>query len=345
MPGGLATGTVFGCAGFAAICGDSLATAGTMGSVAIPEMKKYKYQDALATASVAAGGTLGILIPPSVGFIIYGLIAEQSIGKLFMAGIIPGLLLALVFSFLIYIRCKLNPAMGPAGPKVSLSEKLKAIGSVWPILILFIIVIGGIYLGFFTPTEGGGVGTLGALAIGLLNRSLSRKDLYKACLEAMGLTAMIFGIIIGVTILGYFIVITEIPLKLADFIVSLHVSRYVVFALILFLYVILGMVMNIIPMIMLTLPILFPTIVSLGFDPIWYGVIMVMMMEMGQITPPVGINVFVISGVAKNVPMATIFKGIIPFVIGMILVILLLTFFPDIALFIPNSMETLAPIG
>jgi len=345
MPGGLATGTIFGCAGFAAICGDSLATAGTMGSVAIPEMKKYKYQDALATASVAAGGTLGILIPPSVGFIIYGLIAEQSIGKLFMAGIIPGLLLALVFSFIIYIRCKLNPAMGPAGPKVSFSEKLKAIGGVWPMLILFIIVIGGIYLGFFTPTEGGGVGTLGALAIGLLNRSLSRKDLYRACLEAMGLTAMIFGIIIGVTLLGYFIVITEIPLKLADFIVSLPVSRYVVFALILFLYVILGMVMNIIPMIMLTLPILFPTIMSLGFDPIWYGVIMVMMMEMGQITPPVGINVFVISGVAKDVPMATIFKGIIPFVIGMILLILILTFFPDIALFIPNSMETLAPIG
>ena len=345
MPGGLATGTIFGCAGFAAICGDSLATAGTMGSVAIPEMKKYKYQDALATASVAAGGTLGILIPPSVGFIIYGLIAEQSIGKLFMAGIIPGLLLALVFSFIIYIRCKLNPTMGPAGPKVSFSEKLKAIGGVWPMLILFIIVIGGIYLGFFTPTEGGGVGTLGALVIGILNRSLSRKDLYKACLEAMGLTAMIFGIIIGVTILGYFIVITEIPLKLADFIVSLPVSRYVIFALILFLYVILGMVMNIIPMIMLTLPILFPTVMSLGFDPIWYGVIMVMMMEMGQITPPVGINVFVISGVAKNVPMATIFKGIIPFVIGMILVILILILFPDIALFIPNSMETLAPIG
>lgn len=345
MPGGLAIGTIFGCAGFAAICGDSLATAGTMGSVAIPEMKKYKYQDALATSCVAAGGTLGILIPPSVGFIIYGLIAEQSIGKLFMAGIVPGLLLAAMFSAIIYIRCKLNPALGPAGSKVSISEKLRAIGAVWPMLILFIIVIGGIYMGVFTPTEGGGVGALGALVIGFLMRSLSLKELYNACLEAMGLTAMIFGILIGVTLLGYFIVITEIPLKLADFIVTLPVSRYVIFALILFLYVILGMVMNIIPMIMLTLPILFPTIMSLGFDPIWYGVIMVMMMEMGQITPPVGINVFVIAGVAKDVPMATIFKGVAPFVLAMVILIIILTIFPDIALFIPNSMDTLPSIG
>lgn len=345
MPGGLAIGTIFGCAGFAAICGDSLATAGTMGSVAIPEMKKYKYQDALATACVAAGGTLGILIPPSVGFIIYGLIAEQSIGKLFMAGIIPGVLLALAFSLIIYIRCKLNPAIGPAAPSVGLSEKLKAVGRVWPMLILFIIVIGGIYLGFFTPTEGGGVGVLGALAIGLINRSLRWRDLYEACLEAMGLTAMIFGIIIGVTILGYFIVITEVPLQLADAIVALPVSRYVIFVLILFLYVILGMVMNIIPMIMITLPILFPTIMSLGFDPIWYGVIMVMMMEMGQITPPVGINVFVISGVARDVPMATVFKGVIPFVIAMVVVIFILTMFPELVMFIPNSMETLPTIG
>lgn len=345
LPGGLAIGTIFGCAGFAAICGDSLATAGTMGSVAIPEMKKYKYQDSLATACVAAGGTLGILIPPSVGFIIYGLIAEQSIGKLFMAGIIPGILMALSFSVIIYIQCRLNPSAGPAAPSATLSEKLRAIVGIWPMLILFIAVIGGIYMGFFTPTEGGAVGVAGAVVIGFLNRQLSIKSLYEACLEAMGLVGMIFGIIIGVSILGYFIVITEIPLILADHIIALPVSRYVIFVLILFLYVILGMVMNIIPMIMVTLPIIFPTIVALGFDPIWFGVIMVMIMEMGQITPPVGINVFVIAGVARDVPMATIYRGMIPFVMAMIFVIFLLTLFPDLALFIPNSMQTLASIG
>ena len=345
LPGGLSIGTIFGCAGFAAICGDSLATAGTMGSVAIPEMKKFRYQDALATSCVAAGGTLGILIPPSVGFVIYGLIAEQSIGKLFMAGIIPGVLLALAFSVIIYLRCKMNRSLGPPGPKIPLSEKVSAMKNIWPMLILFLIVIGGIYSGIFTPTEAGGVGVIAALVIGSLTRGLSRQGLYSACLEAMALTSMIFGILIGVKILGYFIVITEIPLKLADFIVTMQVSRYVIFIFVLLLYVVLGMVMNIIPMIMLTLPILFPTILALGFDPIWYGVIMVMMMEMGQITPPVGINVFVIAGVAKDVPMATIFKGILPFVLAMVIVIVILTIFPDLALILPESMDTLPAIG
>ena len=345
LPGGLSISTIFGCAGFAAICGDSMATAATMGSVAIPEMKKYRYQDSLATSCVAAGGTLGILIPPSIGFIVYGLIAEQSIGKLFMAGIIPGILLAVTFSVVIYIRCKINPDLGPAGPKIPFSEKLAALKEVWPMLTLFFLVIGGIYLGIFTPTEGGGVGTIGALLIGIIRRSLSLKGIYKACLEGMTVTSMMFGIIIGVMILQYFIVITEIPLTLANFIVSLQVSRYVVFIVVLALYVVLGMLMNIIPMLMITLPIIFPVIVALGFDPIWYGVVMVLMMEMGQITPPVGLNVFVIAGVAKDVPMITIFRGIFPFVLAMVIVIIILTIFPDLALFLPNSMDTLPSIG
>jgi len=345
LPGGLAIGTVFGCAGFASICGDSMATAGTMGSVAYPEMKKYGYHDSIATSCVAAGGTLGILIPPSMGFIIYGLIAEQSIGKLFMAGIIPGILLALSFSVIIYIRCRLNPSLGPPGPPVSLIEKFTSLKDVWPIAILFILVIGGIYMGVFTPTEGGGIGTIAALVIGLLKRSLSRKDFVKACVEAMALNSVIFGILIGVTILQYFITISQIPMKLADIIVSLNLSRYYILVIILLLYVVLGMVMNIIPMIMITLPILFPLIVALNFDPIWFGVVMVLMMEMGQITPPVGVNVFVIAGVAKEASMTSIFKGVSPFILAVIFVIFILTLFPDLALYLPNSMDTLAPIN
>jgi tripartite ATP-independent transporter DctM subunit len=345
LPGGLAIGTVFGCAGFASICGDSMATAGTMGSVSYPEMKKYRYKDSLATSCVAAGGTLGILIPPSMGFIIYGLIAEVSIGKLFVAGIIPGILLAIFFSVIILIRCMIDPTLGPPGPGVSLKEKVFALKDVWPILVLFIIVIGGIYMGVFTPTEGGGIGTIVALLIGLAKRSLSFKDFIRACIESMALTSVIFGILIGVTILGYFITISEIPMRLAGIIVALPLSRWAIFAVILLLYVFLGMVMNIIPMILITLPILFPTIKGLGFDPIWFGVVMVIMMEMGQITPPVGVNVFVIASVAKGVPMSSIFKGVAPFILAMILVIVLLALFPDLALFLPNSMDTLAPIG
>jgi C4-dicarboxylate transporter DctM subunit len=345
LPGGLAIGTVFGCAGFASICGDSMATAGTMGSVSYPEMKKYRYKDSLATSCVAAGGTLGILIPPSMGFIIYGLIAEVSIGKLFVAGIIPGILLAIFFSVIILIRCMIDPTLGPPGPGVSLKEKVFALKDVWPILVLFIIVIGGIYMGVFTPTEGGGIGTLVALLIGLAKKSLSFKGLVRACVESMALTSVIFGILIGVTILGYFITISEIPMRMAGIIVALPLSRWAIFAVILLLYVFLGMVMNIIPMILITLPILFPTIKGLGFDPIWFGVVMVIMMEMGQITPPVGVNVFVIASVAKGVPMSSIFKGVAPFILAMILVIILLAIFPNLALFLPNSMNTLAPIG
>jgi len=345
LPGGLAIGTIFGCAGFASICGDSMATAGTMGSVSYPEMKKYNYKDSLATSCVAAGGTLGILIPPSMGFIVYGLIAEVSIGKLFMAGIIPGILLASCFSVIIIIRCLIDPSLGPPQPKVSLLGKLYSLKDVWPILVLFIIVIGGIYMGVFTPTEGGGIGTLVALLISLVKRTLSFKNLITASIEAMALTSVIFGILIGVTILGYFITISEIPMKLAGIIVALPLSRWTIFVVILLLYVVLGMVMNIIPMILITLPILFPTIVGLGFDPVWFGVVMVIMMEMGQITPPVGVNVFVIASVAKGVPMSSIFKGVAPFIIAMIFVIFLLALFPDLAMLLPNSMDTLKPIS
>lgn len=337
--GGLAMATIGGCAGFAAICGDSLATAATMGAISLPEMKKYNYDSSLATGSVAAGGTLGILIPPSVGFIIYGLLTEESIGMLFIAGIIPGILLASLFMLSIYIRCRFNSALGPRGSRTTFTQKIKSLRGTWSMLVLFMFVMGGIYGGAFTPTEGGALGAFGALVIALARRKLTRKAFSEALLDTGQNTSMIIIILVGVFILGYFISMSEIPLQLSSLIVSLEVSRYVILAMILFLYVILGMLMNIIPMIMITLPIFYPTILGLGFDPIWFGVIMVIMMEMGQITPPVGVNVFVIAGVAKDVPMGTIFKGIFPFVGVEVICILILTAFPQIALVLPNMMR------
>ena len=346
LPGGLAIGTVAGCGGFAAICGESVAAAATMGSVSIPEMKKYNYDDSLATGSVAAGGTLGILIPPSIGFVVYGIITEQSIGKMFMAGIIPGIILTVGFALAVYIQCLLNPKLGPKSEKFSFTQIALSIIDIWPVALLFTSVIGGIYSGILTPTEAGGIGASGALLIAMFAPGFNRKKLFNALLDATTTSAMIFTILIGVGLLGYFVTITDIPREFANFLGSLDVSRYVIFILILLLYLILGMVMNIIPMMMLTLPILFPTVVGLNFDPIWFGVIMVIMMEMGQITPPIGINVFVIHGVAKkyDVKMATIYRGIIPFVIVELLVILLLTIFPEITLWLPNSMDVLAPL-
>jgi tripartite ATP-independent transporter DctM subunit len=346
LPGGLAVGTVAGCGGFAAICGDSVASAATMGSVSIPEMKKYDYDDSLATGSVAAGGTLGILIPPSIGFVVYGIITEQSIGKMFMAGIIPGIILTLGFAFAAYIQCVVNPKLGPKSEKFTTREIARSIFDIWPVGALFAAVIGGIYSGILTPTEAGGVGASGALLIALFAQGFNRHKLFAALLEATTTSAMIFTILIGVGLLGYFITLTDLPLSFANFLSTLDVSRYTIFVLILLLYLVLGMVMNIIPMMMLTLPILFPTVVGLGFDPIWFGVIMVIMMEMGQITPPVGINVFVIHGVAKkyNVSMATIYRGIVPFVLVEVFVIFILTLFPDIVLWLPNSMDILLPL-
>ncbi|MDE0522350.1 MAG: TRAP transporter large permease subunit [Boseongicola sp.] len=346
LPGGLAVGTVAGCGGFAAICGESVASAATMGAVSIPEMKKYDYDDSLATGSVAAGGTLGILIPPSIGFVVYGIITEQSIGKMFMAGIIPGLILVTGFALAVYVQCLANPKLGPKSERFTLREIIWSIVQIWPVMLLFAAVIGGIYSGILTPSEAGGIGASGALLIALFAPGFNRHKLFDALLEATTTSAMIFTILIGVGLLGYFVTLTDIPVSFANFLKGLDVSRYVIYVLILLLYLVLGMVMNIIPMMMLTLPVLFPTVVGLGFDPIWFGVIMVIMMEMGQITPPIGINVFVIHGVAKkyDVSMATIYRGIIPFVIVEILVIILLTIFPEIALWLPNSMDVLAPL-
>jgi len=344
MPGGLAISTVMGCGGFAAICGDSMANAATMGSVAIPEMKKYKYQDSLATGSVAAGGTLGILIPPSIGFIAYGVVTQESVGKLFIAGILPGIILVLFFCGTIFVRCRLNPALGPAAEACSWREKFRSLQGTWQVALLFAAVMGGIYSGVVTPTEAGGVGVIGALILALFSSEFTWKKMVDSLTEAIQMSAMIITMLIGVAILNNFIVLTELPSHLSNFLRSMDLSPYAFFVCVMILYLILGMVMNIIPMIMLTLPIIFPSIIAMGFDPIWFGVVMVIMMEMGQISPPVGINVFVLAAVAKDVPMERIFKGIIPFLFCEVALIVLLTFFPKIALFLPNLMEVLPPI-
>lgn len=339
LPGGLGIATILGCAGFAAISGSSLATAATMGSVALPEMRKYRYESGLATGSIAAGGTLGILIPPSIGFVIYGILTEESVGRLLLAGILPGLLLAGLYILTIYLLCRRNPALGPAGPRAPLKERLRSLTGTWGMLLLFVLVMGGIYSGVFTPIEAAGVGAFGAFAVAVLKGKMGLSEVLSALFDTLRTTGMIFLILIGAEIFTLFLGVSKLPMFLADFIGGLELSRYVILSGVLFLYVVLGCVLDGIAMIILTIPILFPVIVALQFDPIWFGVLMVIVLEMGLITPPVGLNVFVIGGVAKDVPLVTIFRGVLPFLVASAVGLVLIMIFPDIALFIPMQMR------
>lgn len=338
LRGGLAMATVGGCAGFAAVSGDSMGTAAVMGAAALPEMKQYKYRDQLATGCVAAGGTLGILIPPSMGFIIYAIITDQSIRHLFIAGILPGLLLAALFIAMIYIQARLNPHIAPPGPRASFRDMLISLKGTWAMILIFVLVVGGIYGGVFTPTEAGAIGACGALVIALIKGELTWQRLTHALLETGRTVAMLFLLLIGAMILGYFLAGSEAPHQISNFICELPLPPHVLLTSILFVYLLLGCIMNILPAVIVTLPIFFPTIVNLGFDPIWFGVILVIIMEMGLITPPVGMNVFVIKGVAKDVAVGTIFRGILPFVLAMAICVAILTAFPQIALFLPTLM-------
>jgi tripartite ATP-independent transporter DctM subunit len=336
--GGLAMATVGACAGFAAVSGSSLATAATMGTVALPEMRRYKYDPALATGSVAAGGTIGILIPPSVILIIYAVLTEQSVGKLFLAGFIPGVLEAVFYIGVIFIICKIKPSMGPPGPKSSFIEKIISLKGTWVVILLFLLVIGGLYFGVFSPTEAAGVGAGGAFIFALARGRLNWQNFKESLISTTKTTAMIFTILVGAMIFGYFLAITRLPFELADYIGTLPVNRYVIIVLILVLYLFLGCVMDAMGMILLTVPILFPVAETLGFNPIWFGIIIVRVFEMASITPPVGMNVFVLKGVAKDVPLGTIFRGIIPFLIADFFHVTLLVAVPQVALFLPNLM-------
>ena len=336
--GGLAMATVCACAGFAAVCGSSLATGATMGMVAIPEMDKYKYDQRLSTGCVAAGGTLGILIPPSIGFVIYGILTEESIGRLFMAGILPGILLAILFILAIYIQCKINPDMGPRGEATTWGTKIRSLSGTWGILLLIFIVMGGLYLGIVTPTEAAGVGAFGAFIISLLKRKLNFPGLIQCLMETGKTTAMIFLIIIGANIFSSFLGLARIPMGLADLIASLELPRIVILSAIILVYILMGCVMDCYAIMILTVPIIFPVIEAMQFDPIWFGVLMVIVLEVGLITPPVGLNVFVLKAAAPDVPMTTIFRGIWPFLVAAIISIIILIAFPQIALYIPSRM-------
>jgi len=338
LPGGLAMSSVAGCAGFSAVCGDSLATAVTMGTVALPGMKKHKYNMALSTGCLAAGGTMGILIPPSVGFIFYAIVTEESIGRLFVAGIMPGLLLAILFCSMIYARAKIDPKLAPRGEPTTLKEKIISLRGVIGMLALFVLILGGILGGIFSPVEGGAIGSVGAFVYALIRGRVNKRMIMLSLQEALSITCKLLLILIGVGVLGYFLAATRLPFALANFVTGLEVSRYIIFAAVIIFFIILGCLLNVIPMILLVLPTIFPAIVALGFDPIWFGVVTVLTMEMGQITPPIGVNVFAIASVAKDVPMEDIFRGIFPFFLCMIACVILLVIFPQIALYLPGLL-------
>ena len=334
--GGLAMATVGACASFSAICGSTNATAATMATVALPEMRRFKYRDELATGVVAAGGSLGILIPPSVIFIVYGIMTEQSIGKLFMAGILPGILLSALFILTIYIWVTLSPKMAPRTEKQSFKKKIRALTGLIEVIILFVLVMGGLFLGIFTPTEAGAVGALGGLVIPLVRRQLTWQGFLQAIYSSTLTTCMIFMIVAGATVFGHFLAVTTIPSVLSAWVVGLPLPPWAVMIVVRFFFCLGGCFMDALGMILLTIPIFFPVAVALGYDPIWFGVVIVLVTELGVITPPVGINVYVVSGIAKDVPLEIIFKGALPFVLTLLAYLIIMIFFPQIALFLPS---------
>jgi tripartite ATP-independent transporter DctM subunit len=339
LPGGLSMATIGACGGFAAISGSSLAAAATMGMVALPEMKRFKYDNALATGCVAAGGTLGILIPPSTVMIIYGILTEQPIATLFIAGILPGLLLTGLFILTIYVVTKIKPDLGPPGPRFSMKERIYSLKDTWSIFSLFLLVIGGLYTGWFTPSEAAGVGAFGAFVITLIKKRLTWDNLKVSLAQTVRTTAMVFLILIGAHIFGYFLTISQIPDQLSILATEWGLSKYAILAIIIFAYIIMGCFMEGLALMVLTIPIVYPLVLELGFDPIWFGVIITLVMEMSLITPPVGINVFIISGITKDVPMYVIFRGIVPFWCAMLVCVILIILFPQIALWLPLTMR------
>ena len=336
LRGGLTIATVLACSGFAAICGSTAATAATMGRIALPEMRKYKYDNTLATGCVASAGTLGILIPPSTVLIVYGILVEESIGKLFVAGVFPGLLLSLAFVVTVAIQCFYNPELGPPGPSTTFKEKIIAAGGIVEAAILFFLAIGGLFLGWFSPTQAGAIGAGGALIIGLARRKLSWKSFFEAGKTGLQTGCMVLFIITGATVFGHFMAMSTIPFLLADWVGNLPVDRMVIIGIIIFIYFIGGFFMDSMALIVVTIPIFFPIVQKLGFDSIWFGVMMVLVAEMGVITPPVGVNVFVIKGIAPDVPLFVIFRGIIPFLIALIIVSIIILFLPQIATYLPS---------
>lgn len=336
--GGLAMSTIVACGGFSAVCGSSLATAATMSKVAMPSMRKFGYADSLATGSIAAGGTLGILIPPSVILVIYGIMTETDIGMLFAAGVLPGCLGIFCYLCAVAAATGINPNIGPRGERVSWRDRIRSLKGVWGVLLLFIIVMGSIYAGICTPTEAAGIGATGAFFFTLLRGKLTLQTLKKVLVDSASTTAMIFFLLIGSMIFANFVNVVGLPDALAEFVLGWEVSPFVVILILMFVYVVLGCILESMSMIVLTVPVFYPMIQALGFDLIWFGIVVVVVTEISLITPPVGLNVFVLKAVLPDVKVGTIFKGVTPFWIADIIRLTLLVMFPGISLFLAELM-------
>jgi tripartite ATP-independent transporter DctM subunit len=340
--GGLAMATVTACTAFGAVCGSSPATAATMATVGLPEMKRYNYADELATGAVASGGGLGMIMPPSVVLIVYGILTEQSIGALFVAGIFPAILVTILFIISIYIRCRLAPEQGPPGDSFTWREKIKSLAGMGETLIVFFLVMGGLFMGIFTPTEAAAVGSLGVLVVSLIRRQLTWEGFFNSLYETLATSCMVMLLIAGAVVFGKFLAVTRIPFDIAQWVGGFDLPPYMIMAIIIGIYFLGGCFMDALAFVTLTVPIFFPVVMALGYDPVWFGIIIVMVTEMGVITPPVGINVYVVFGVARRVigevPLESIFKGIIPFLFAVIAGVIILIIFPQIILYLPHLM-------
>jgi tripartite ATP-independent transporter DctM subunit len=337
IPGGLAMATVAGATAFKAICGSSPATAATFASVAVPEMDRYGYAKKLSTGIVATVGTLGILIPPSVTLIVFGIITEQSIGKLFLAGLIPGLIIAFFFIVIIYGWCRINPALGPRGERSTWKERVASLPEVFWVVLIFVLVVGGLMQGFFTPTEAGSIGTFAVLLLSIIKRDINFKGFIKSVAESLRTACMVLMLIAGSTILGHFLAVTKIPMIASDWVISLPLNRYVVMIIISLIYQMGGSFIDDLAFMILATPIFYPAIIKLGFDPIWFGMIIAITVMIGVIIPPVAINVFVVKNITK-VPFSVIYSGVYPFLISLVVSAALLFLFPQLALWLPNLL-------
>lgn len=338
-PGGLAIATIGAAELFAAICGSNTATAATMGAVALPQMKKYNYDTRLSSGTVVTGGTLGTVMPPSVVIIVIGLQTEQSIAKLFLGGILPAILLGVLFVLTILVICRLNPEFGPPGPKTSLKEKIKSLPGVIEAIAIFILVMGGLFVGLFTPTEAGAVGVFFTFIVAVATRRLTWNGLINSITETLKISCMVFFLVTGAIIFGRFLAVTRIPFMVADFAAALPVSPFVILAFVLLVYLIGGCVMDALGFLVLTIPIFFPLGIALGFDPVWYAIILTMVTTMGAITPPVGVNIYVVKALAPEIGIGTIFKSVSFFLLACIISLIILIIFPQIVLVIPGMLH------
>lgn len=339
LRGGLAMATVGACTAFGAICGSGPATSATMALVAIPEMKRYKYSMELACGAVASGGTIGMMIPPSVVFIVYAIMTEQSIGSLFIAGILPGLLTALLFCATIYLQCVRRPELGPAAPSSSWKAKFLSLRGAWETILLFAAVMGGMFFGFFTPTEGAAIGAAGTILITVIKRKLGFKKFAQSLKETLRTSVMVMIIVAGAQVFGRFLAVTQIPFATANWLGGLPLPGWAIMLLITGFYLIAGCFVDALALVLLTIPIFYPVVTNLGYDAVWFGVMIVLVTQMGTITPPVGVCAYVVSGIERDVPLETIFRGCIPFLLALIVVAILLILFPSIALFLPSLVH------